>query len=229
VADREDAPDPALGVFDTLLVREGRPVDPGVHLERVVRSVEELYGVRVDVVALAERLRADVAGMTTARVRTSYDPVRSAWEIEATAIEEPTSEPRSLALRRLPDGLGPHKWIDRRLVAAPAANDVLLVDQDDHVLECGTANVFVVLGGVVVTPPLDGRILPGTVRRRVLSILADDGRRSAERVVGLAELASASEVFVTSSIAGVQPVETCAGVGSWPTGPVTGRLRRRRG
>ena len=229
MADRDDAPDPALGVFDTLLVRDGRPVDLTVHLERVARSVEDLYAVRVDVVALAERLRAEVAGMATARVRTSYDPVRSAWEIGATAITEPDLEPRSLALRRLPDGLGPHKWIDRRLLADLGADDVLLGDQLDHVLECGTANVFVVLGGVVVTPPLDGRILPGTVRRRVLSILAGDGRRSAERVVGLAELASASEVFVTSSIAGVQPVATCAGVGSWPTGPLTGGLRHRRG
>jgi para-aminobenzoate synthetase / 4-amino-4-deoxychorismate lyase len=227
VAVRDDAPDPDLGVFDTLLVRDRRAVDLMVHLERLARSVEELYGGRVDVGALAQRLRAEVAGMTTARVRTSYDPARAACEIDATVIVEPGPEPRSLALRRLPGGLGPHKWIDRRLLADPGADDVLLVDQDDQVLECGTANVFVVLGDAVVTPPLDGRILPGTVRRRVLALLASEDRPVAERVVSLAELASAGEVFVTSSIRGVQPAVSCAGVGAWPPGPVADRLRGR--
>ena len=40
-----------------------------------------------------------------------------------------------------------------------------------------------------------------------------------ERVLTLADLAAASEVFTASSIRGFQPVTTCLGVGTWPTGP----------
>ena len=39
-----DRPDPALGVFETLLVRRGSPVDARAHLARLERSVSALYG-----------------------------------------------------------------------------------------------------------------------------------------------------------------------------------------
>jgi para-aminobenzoate synthetase/4-amino-4-deoxychorismate lyase len=221
-------PDPAYGVFDTLLVRAGRAVDLEVHVERLTRSVHELYGVPADAAALAARIVADSAGLDTARVRTTYEPTEGSWEIDAARIEEPGLDPRRLTLRRAPGGLGDHKWVDRRLVADPGdADDVLLVDEPEVLLECGGANVFVVLGDDCVTPPLDGRILPGTVRARVLVELRRASRPPIERPVSLAELAAAGEVFTTSSVRGVQPVVTCDGVGSWPVGPVATWLRAR--
>ena len=36
-------PDPSAGVFETLLVADGRPVELDAHLERLAASVEELY------------------------------------------------------------------------------------------------------------------------------------------------------------------------------------------
>ena len=39
-----DRPDAALGVFETLLVRDGSPVDARAHLARLERSVHALYG-----------------------------------------------------------------------------------------------------------------------------------------------------------------------------------------
>jgi para-aminobenzoate synthetase/4-amino-4-deoxychorismate lyase len=220
------SPDPAYGVFDTLLVRDGRGVDLERHLDRLTRSVRELYGVPVDAEALAERVLADARGIDPARVRTSYEPETGSWTIVAEPVQVPGPDPRTLVVRRVATGLGAHKWADRRLVEVPAdAGDVLLADEAGDVLECGSASVFAVLGGVVVTPPLDGRILPGTVRARVLDRLRTEGTAMAERPVGLLELGSASEVFATSSIRGVQPVSACRDVGAWPTGPVTLRLR----
>ncbi len=223
-------PDPALGVFDTLLVRDGVPVDLEAHLDRLARSVRELYDVPVDVAALAQRLVADTGGLGTARVRTSYDPGTGVWTIDAARIDVPGLDPRRLVVRRVVGGLGPHKWTDRRPVADPGdADDVLLVDELDHVLECGSANVFVVLPDEIATPPLDGRILPGTVRARVLALAVSEGRPVAERAVPVADLAEATEVFTTSSIRGVQPVIACTDVGSWAVGAETRRLRGRLG
>jgi para-aminobenzoate synthetase/4-amino-4-deoxychorismate lyase len=71
VADGDAHPDPALGVFDTLLVRDGVPVDLEAHLDRLADSVRELYGVPVDVAAMAERVVAGAGGLGRARVRTS--------------------------------------------------------------------------------------------------------------------------------------------------------------
>jgi para-aminobenzoate synthetase / 4-amino-4-deoxychorismate lyase len=216
------APDRTLGVFDTLLVRDGEPVALAAHMDRLADSVERLYAVRVDRKALGERLRADASGMKTARVRTTYDPTAREWEIDAEAIEEPGLEPRHLALRRLAPGLGGHKWVDRRLVESEGLDgDVLLVDDADLLLECGRANVFVVLDDLVVTPPLDDRILPGTVRARVLDLLRTHRIPVAERPVSVGELRGAVEVFTTSSIRQVQPVAGCEGVGTWGVGSLT--------
>ncbi len=207
--------DRARGVFDTLLVRDGVPVDLDAHVGRLVRDVEALSGLPVDGPALAERIRADTAGLRTARVRTVYD---GAWQVTVEAITEPGVQPRTLAPRRVEVGLGAHKWADRRLVADPdGADDVLLVDADDQLLECGTANVFVVLDDRVVTPPLDGRILAGTVRARVLDLLRGHDVPVAEEVVTLGQLQGAVAAFTTSSVRGVQPVVDVRGVGHWST------------
>src|SRR5215217_882518 len=44
LAGEADRPDPALGVFETILVRGGVPVDLRAHLARLERSLEALYG-----------------------------------------------------------------------------------------------------------------------------------------------------------------------------------------
>ena len=79
---------------------------------------------------------------------------------------------------------------------------------------------IVVVDGAVLTPPADGRILPGVVRARVLAALRAAGTDVRERPVRWAELARATEVFVTNSVAGVHPVGAVDGLGRWEPGPV---------
>lgn len=225
-------PDPALGVFDTLLVRGGRPVDVAAHAERLARSVRELYGVPAEAAWVARRITEAATGLDGGRVRTAYRPSGGTWDVSAEPLVEPGPTPRTLAVRRVEGGgLGAHKWLDRGPVTPPAgADDVLLVTDAGDVLECGSANVFAVVSGMVVTPPLDGRILPGTVRARVLATLGPGA--VAERPLALAELADASEVFTTSSIRGVQPVARCREGGEtcrWEPGSTALRLRRQLG
>jgi para-aminobenzoate synthetase/4-amino-4-deoxychorismate lyase len=224
----DQRPDPALGVFDTLLVRQGRAVDLTAHLERLTRSVLELYDVNLEVPVLADRIASQTRGLVNARVRTSYRPAGAECAIDVLAVDEPGLQPRTLVVRRVTDGLGRHKWIDRRAVSDPGdADDVLLVDASGLVLECGWSTLFAVLDGTVVTPPLDGRILPGTVRAQVLHLLGEEGTPTTEQPLTEVELGTATEVFGSSSVRGVQPVVACAGVGTWAVGPVTLRLRDR--
>ena len=80
----------------------------------------------------------------------------------------------------------------------------LLVDLDAEVLEAGHANVWIVEDGTLVTPPLDGRILPGTIRARLLG-RPPEGWRSREEPLSLERLARADELLLTSSVRGVHP------------------------
>lgn len=221
-------PDTAAGVFDTLLVRAGQPVELAAHLDRLAASVEELYAGHVDRGALEARIREAAQGMDRSRVRLTFVPETGSVEVICESIGPDDLDPRTLEVRRHPGGLGAHKWSDRRAVNnARKAADVLLVDETGHVLECGTANIFVVLDDQVCTPPLDGRILPGTVRRRVLDLIHRHGIPMSQRTLPLHELAGSIEVFSTSSIRGVQPIVAIHDVGTWPVGPMTTWLREK--
>jgi anthranilate/para-aminobenzoate synthase component I/branched-subunit amino acid aminotransferase/4-amino-4-deoxychorismate lyase len=194
-------PDPALGVFDTLLVKGGRPVALERHLARLAASVAELYGATVPTTLAAGVLAAaaEAAPLGRARLRIDAEP-DGAVRITVTPARLRPHQPLLLEPFALPGGLGDHKWRDRRLLDALTALHPgavpLLVDTDGLVLEASTANVWIVEGDALITPPDDGRILPGTTRAELLA--SEPGAR--EEPIELERLASAESVFLTSSI-----------------------------
>lgn len=76
---------------------------------------------------------------------------------------------------------------------AEGCDTVLWLDALEHrnVEECGVMNLFVVLGDVVVTPPLGGTILGGVTRDSVLTLLRDAGHRVEERPLAIDEVVAA--------------------------------------
>ncbi len=134
-------PDPALGVFDTLLVEDGRPVALERHLARLAASVDELYGGTLPP-SLAVGAAAAAASAVTpgGRARLRIDADRDG-RVTITVSPARARPERPLLLEpfALPGGLGDHKWRDRRLLDAltalrPGAVP-LLVDTDGLVLE----------------------------------------------------------------------------------------------
>jgi para-aminobenzoate synthetase/4-amino-4-deoxychorismate lyase len=184
-------PDPALGVFETLLVVEGEPQRLEAHLARLARSLSEVYG-RALPGDLDARVRT-LARTTRGRARLRIDV---APDTDAELLTTPAREhelPIVLHPYTLPGGLGAHKWRDRRLVDA-LTQTPLLLDADGTVLEAGWANVLIRRGGTLLRPRDDGRILPGT------ALPAAD-----EADLTLADLRGADEILVSSSIVGVVP------------------------
>lgn len=78
-------------------------------------------------------------------------------------------------------------------------DEMLLLDEHGHVSECTSANLFVVQGSNVWTPPLSCGCLPGVTRAIILEEVKVPGIQIAERPIGLGDLASADDVFITSS------------------------------
>jgi para-aminobenzoate synthetase/4-amino-4-deoxychorismate lyase len=74
------------------------------------------------------------------------------------------------------------------------------------VLEGSRANVFAREGDALVTPPADGRILPGVTRGRVLEIARAEGAKVREEALSLERLRAADEVFLSGSVRGIEPV-----------------------
>jgi para-aminobenzoate synthetase/4-amino-4-deoxychorismate lyase len=219
-------PDQRVGVFETLLVRDGRPIELDAHMERLRSSLATLYDAPVP--PGTELLLLDQAReLTLGRLRLTVAPNGDdtlAANVRVAPVEPAQVFPafeRAASLVRLlvPGGLAGHKWADRTIVEPMEATGAvpLILDGDDAVLEASRANVFIVESGEIVTPPLDGRLLAGVTRRRILELLP-----VREEPVGLDRLLAADEVFLTGSIRGVEPVRDFETTRQWTEGTLTG-------
>ena len=86
-------------------------------------------------------------------------------------------------------------------------SETILYNREGEITEAAACNVYVVNDGVVATPPLDHQKLPGITRLMLLEILRRDGRIPVqERIVTLAELHAADEVWLSSSSKDIVPV-----------------------
>lgn len=114
----------------------------------------------------------------------------------------------------------------KRGAAAIGAQEAVFVDAEGVLLEGGSSNVWVVTGGVALTPPLTRNILPGVTRALLLE-QASDGAREAD--VPKRMLDEADEVFITSTTRPVLAVVRADGktVGDGAPGPVTRALAQR--
>ncbi len=86
-------------------------------------------------------------------------------------------------------------------------DEVLLLNEHGHVSECTSANVFVVRGGEVLTPPLaTSGCLPGVTRAVLLEDIHLGDLPIREQIVTAAELEEADGVFITSTTRDLLPV-----------------------
>lgn len=231
------------GVFTVLRGRGGRAVELGAHLEQlradaglvalqvpegvereIARALEELGAERARVRVVVSRgvggLSARLADLKARVVVIAEEAGPTRTEVRAVVVEEPrllpsrTWAPKALAYQA--------SLVARELAVARGGDEALRLFPDDTVGEGATSNLFVVSEDAVVTPPALG-IRPGVTRRRVLALCARLGLAAVERPIPRAELAHASELFVTSSIAGVVPVCSLDGI-TRPAGPISTRL-----
>ena len=204
-------PDPTRGVLETALVQDGEILDLDSHLERLGGSLRELFGQRADP-ALRRRLLAAAASAPPgeARLRVTVEPNGHA-EVTLQPVQAPAA-PLRLAPLLVPGGLGAHKWADRRPLAALERPGVaaLICDADGVVLEASSANVWMLVGGRLLTPPADGRLLAGTTRHRALQLGCLDDISLEVGSFSLADLRAADGILLTSAIRGA----VAAGLGA---------------
>ena len=200
-------PDPGAGIFETVLLAADGPVSLDAHLARLRRSATALRGTAPDLsIAAAEVATLAAEGAAAARVIAVPD-ARGGWTVTVMArpAPAPLAAPVELVPVLLPGGLGEHKWADRSVLRGWVGDGFraswLLCDRGGEVLEAAWANVWVREGDRLITPPADGRLLPGIRRARILGDPGAAGaRNAAEEPVDLARLAAADEVLLSSAL-----------------------------
>ena len=125
-------------------------------------------------------------------------------------------------VRAFPGGTGESKaagnyaggLLAARLAQEKGFHNVLWLDgvERRYVEESGVMNVFFVLDGKAITPPLGGTILPGVTRNSALTLLREMGIPAEERQITIDEIVSAhaagklTEAFGAGTAAIVAPI-----------------------
>ena len=125
-----------------------------------------------------------------------------------------------------------------RIAQEKGFTQVLWLDGEHHkyIDEVGTMNIFFVIDDEIITPPLEGSILPGVTRDTVLDLTKSWGMKVNERRISIDELIRSSkegrlqEVFGTGTAAVISPVdeiqyrETNIRINHGQIGPIARRL-----
>jgi len=121
---------------------------------------------------------------------------------------------------------------------ASGYSQVLWLDgvERKYIEEVGGMNIFFVIGKEVVTPELNGSILPGVTRKSVIELVKSWGMPMSERKISIQELADAykagivTEAICAGTAAVVSPIgelkwgDTVMRFGDGKIGPVASRL-----
>jgi branched-chain amino acid aminotransferase len=217
----------ADGVFETLKVVAGVPFALTRHLRRLVASAEGL-GLPAPDLDLVREATAAVCGDAgdalgpVGRLRITYTagtaPLGSdrgtSGQTLVVAASPATAWPSSTAIAVVPwprnerspvVGLKTTSYADNVVALAAAkalgAGEAVMGNTRGELCEGTGSNVFVVVGGRVLTPPLESGALAGITRELVL-----EWTGAQEETLPLSVLQEADEVFLTSSTRDVMAV-----------------------
>lgn len=219
-----------LGLFETMLAVDGVLVVVDRHLARLKSSCQRLGWdiplpdmapvmaellVRNGLVEGRARLRLAVTAGSGPIDNLALGNEPLIWLIALPLVEPPGSVEVNISPWRRNEhsplaGLKCASYAEN-LVALDHARrlgfaETLFLNTAGHLCEAATANLFIVKNGALLTPPLDSGCLAGITRGMVLELAPRHRLVCAERALTLEDLLAADEVFLTSSIRGIERV-----------------------
>jgi branched-chain amino acid aminotransferase len=121
-----------------------------------------------------------------------------------------------------------HQVLARREAKMKRAYEAILLTADGKLSDGITSNIYIVREGRLLTPGRDAGIVAGITRAVVLDLAREMGLQVVEGLFDVNEIATADEMFLTSSTREVVPISSVDGkpVAGGKPGPVTLMLLR---
>ncbi len=212
-------------VFETTVVVDGVPLALGRHLARLGRSAAGLglaapdeQGVRAAVAQLCrahegggvKRLRitwtGGVAGLGSGRAEAGGTLVvvlgpQPVWPATTSAVTVAWTRNERAATAGLKTTSYAENVVGLAEASRRGASEALMANTRGELCEGTGTNVFVVVDGELLTPPLSSGCLPGITRELVIETTA-----TREATLPFDVLDRADEIFLTSSTRHVHPV-----------------------
>ncbi len=228
-----------LGVFETLLGREGEPCLVDRHLRRLADGAARLgIDVQASEDALVEALRRVMAenALSQGLARLRLTVVPGTILVTATAF---IAYPETVAVLTSPfvrnergalTGIKSTSYADNILALQEAkrrgAGEAIMANTRGELCEGATSNIFLVRDDdAVITPPLRSGCLPGVMREVVIERCRENGIVVQEEDCPMEALSYCREAFLTSSLRGVQAIDRVDDRALLAPGKVTGRVK----
>ena len=209
-----------IGVFETIALEQGVPIFFREHLTRMMTSLERLgltaeprelldlarNACRGNAVAGSKVLKLVVTEKNRfATVRANaYNDARRAAGFTCAFSEVRRNETSPLvAMKTFNYG---DCILQKRAATARGIDEPFFLNTKGQVAEGATSNIFAVIQGEVVTPPVSCGLRPGVMRDFALRVTG-----AKERPLSPEELMQADEVFLTNSLMGAMPVRSIDG------------------
>lgn len=238
------------GVFETIAVVGGRPQLWDRHLRRLEAGCARLGIEPVDGTTLGEEAGRLCAGLDRAVLKLlvtrgtggrGYRPASGCRATRVLLCEPHAGYPAeryrhgvnlrvcetrlglnpSLAglkhLNRLEQVMARREWDD------PDLAEGLMLDTEGHVVEGTMTNLFLVTDGMLTTPAIARCGVAGVMRAYIMERARQQRMKVPERMLSLATVEQADEIFVCNSLIGIWPVRHI-GAFTCRIGPVTRQL-----
>ena len=233
------------GVFETCKVVDGVPFALERHARRLDRSMAGLGLPPADHAVIDGGIKAVLAGEPIAFGRLRYSVTGGAGPLGSDRLDSPLTyivtagsqppNPVSAKLVVVPwtrnersatAGLKTTSYAENVVALAFAKKkggvEALFANSVGNLCECTGSNVFVVVGGEILTPDLASGPLAGITRQLVIEWCREEGLSVHAEPLPMSVLAKAQEVFITSSVKDVLAVHAIDDKAVAP-GPVTAR------
>lgn len=245
------------GLFETMRAYQGRVFRQQAHLDRLARGAAELsLPFLWSPAQLAEAIQQTLAanGLSDARIRLTLSlgegemgpsfpaPPQPTLLIAAFPFTPPLPQVYERGFRAITASFRRHSQsplshlkslnylenlLARRESRSQGVDEALLLNEKGFLCEATTANLFLVIGDRLLTPPVESGALPGITRQVVLELAPQVGfKPEATTPLTPADLRRCQESFLTNSLLEIMPLTQVDGqkIGSGTRGEITQKL-----
>lgn len=247
-------------IYEVIPVYDGVPFQLDAHLERLAYSLEQIRLPNPHSNEEWEAMVRDLIERNGAGDQAVYLQITRGTDVQRdhgfpTNPVTPTCFAMSSALPRLPEAVREQgarvvmvediRWhrcdikatgllanVLARQTARDAGAEEALLHRDGELVEGSSMTLFLVGNGRIHTPEKSAAILPGITRDAVLELAHEHDIPVVEGPIGIDRLASADELWMTSSMREIMPVTRVDfgdheyRIGTGRPGPVWARLQK---
>ncbi|MCC0685185.1 aminotransferase class IV [Clostridioides sp. ZZV15-6383] len=209
-----------IGLFETIKVKNGIPIDLNIHIERMLSSIKCLdldinykkdllineivtYIKKENVINKALRITVFDEGYNISIRDIPYN--QETYDKGFRLTISPIVRGNSLIHRHKTTNYFENIYT-KNVANKDGYNDGIFVNSDGVILECSMSNIFFIKGERVYTPSGKLPILNGIIKKRIIKICDELHIELVENEINMLEISSFDFVFVTNSLMGAMKV-----------------------